>query len=58
MPASSEDDAEIGALLQSVQAAIAEVETVGAAAGQGIAAQAAQLSVVIKRRSATLARRL
>ena len=57
-PASSEDDAEIGALLQSVQAAITEVETTGAAAGQGIAGQAAQLSVVIKRRSTTLARRL
>lgn len=57
-PASSEDDAEIGALLQSLQAAIAEVESAGAAAGQGIAAQAALLSVVIKRRSATLARRL
>ena len=57
-PASSEDDAEIGALLQSLQAAIAEVETAGAATGQGIPAQAAQLSVVIKRRSATLARRL
>lgn len=57
-PASAADDAEIGALLQSLQAAIAEVETAGAAAGQGIAAQAAQLSVVIKRRSATLARRL
>ncbi len=56
-PASAADDAEIGALLQSLQAAIAEVETAGAA-GQGIAAQAAQLSVVIKRRSATLAHRL
>jgi len=57
-PASAEDDAEIGALLQSLQAAIAEVETAGPAAGQGIAAQASQLSMVIKRRSATLARRL
>lgn len=57
-PASAEDDAEIGALLQSLQAAISEAETSGAAAGQGIAGQAAQLSVVIKRRSATLARRL
>jgi hypothetical protein len=44
--------------LQSLQSAIAEVETAGAAAGQGIASQAAQLSVVIKRRSTTLARRL
>lgn len=57
-PASAEDDAEIGALLQSLQAAISEAETSGAAAGQGVASQAAQLSVVIKRRSATLARRL
>lgn len=57
-PASAEDDAEIGALLQSLQSAITEVESAGAAAGQGIAGQAAQLSVVIKRRSATLARRL
>jgi hypothetical protein len=57
-PASAEDDAEIGALLQSLQSAISEVETTGVAAGQGIAGQAAQLSVVIKRRSATLARRL
>jgi hypothetical protein len=57
-PASAEDDAEIGALLQSLQAAIAEVESSGPSAGQGIAAQAAQLSVVIKRRSETLARRL
>ena len=57
-PASAEDDAEIGTLLQSLQSAITEVENAGAAAGQGIAAQAAQLSVVIKRRSATLARRL
>ncbi len=57
-PASAEDDAEIGALLQSLQAALAEVESAGAAAGQGIAGQAAQLSAVIKRRSATLARRL
>ena len=57
-PASAEDDAEIGTLLQSLQSAITEVETTGAAAGQGIAGQAAQLSVVIKRRSATLARRL
>lgn len=57
-PASAEDDAEIGTLLQSLQAAITEVETTGAAAGQGIAGQAAQLSVVIKRRSTTLARRL
>lgn len=57
-PASAEDDAEIGALLQSLQAAISEAETSGAAAGQGIAGQSAQLSVVIKRRSATLARRL
>jgi len=57
-PASAEDDAEISALLQSLQSAITEVETTGAAAGQGISGQAAQLSVVIKRRSATLARRL
>lgn len=57
-PASAEDDAEIGVLLQSLQSAITEVETTGAAAGQGIAGQAAQLSVVIKRRSATLARQL
>ena len=57
-PASAEDDAEIGALLQSLQSAITEVETTGAASGQGIAAQAAQLSVVIKRRTASLARRL
>ncbi len=57
-PASAQDDAEIGALLQSLQSSLAEVETNGAAAGQGIAAQAAQLSVVIKRRSTTLARRL
>ena len=57
-PASAEDDAEIGTLLQSLQSALAEVETVGPAAGQSIATQAAQLSVVIKRRSATLARRL
>ena len=57
-PASAEDDAEIGTLLQSLQAALVEVETVGPAAGQSIATQAAQLSVVIKRRSATLARRL
>jgi hypothetical protein len=57
-PASAEDDAEIGTLLQAIQSALAEVETAGPAAGQGIAAQAAQLSVVIKRRSATLARRL
>ena len=56
--ASAADDAEIGALLQSLQSAIAEVESSGPAAGQGIAGQAAQLSVVIKRRSATLARRL
>jgi hypothetical protein len=56
--ASAEDDAEIGTLLQSLQSAIAEVETTGPAAGQGIAGQAAQLSMVIKRRSATLARRL
>ena len=56
--ASAADDSEIGALLQSLQAAISEVETVGPAADQGIAGQAAQLSVVIKRRSATLARRL
>lgn len=57
-PASAEDDAEIGSLLQSIQAALASVESAGPAAGQGIAAQAAQLSAVIKRRSATLARRL
>lgn len=57
-PASAEDDAEIGALLQSLQAAISEVETVGPAAGQVIAGQTAQLSAVIKRRSATLASRL
>jgi hypothetical protein len=57
-PASAEDDAEIGSLLQSIQSALAAVESTGAAAGQGIAAQAAQLSVVIKRRSETLARRL
>ena len=57
-PASAEDDAEIGTLLQSLQSALAEVESAGAAAGQGIAGQAAQLSAVIKRRSATLARRL
>jgi hypothetical protein len=56
--ASAEDDAEIGALLQAIQSAVADVESAGPAAGQGIAAQAAQLSVVIKRRSATLARRL
>lgn len=57
-PASAEDDAEIAALLQSLQSAISEVESTGAVAGQGVAGQAAQLSVVIKRRSATLARRL
>ena len=57
-PASAEDDAEIGTLLQAIQSALSEVETSGPAAGQGIAAQAAQLSVVIKRRSETLARRL
>jgi hypothetical protein len=57
-PASSEDDAEIGSLLQSIQGSLASVESAGPAAGQGIAAQAAQLSAVIKRRSATLARRL
>ena len=56
--ASAEDDAEIGVLLQSLQSALTDVESAGAAAGQGIAAQAAQLSIVIKRRSATLARRL
>jgi hypothetical protein len=56
--ASAEDDAEIGTLLQGIQSAITDVESSGPAAGQGIAAQAAQLSVVIKRRSATLARRL
>ena len=49
---------EIGSLLQSIQGALASVESAGPAAGQGIAAQAAQLSAVIKRRSATLARRL
>lgn len=57
-PASAEDDAEIGSLLQSLQAAIASVESSGPSAGQGIAGQAAQLSVVIKRRSETLSRRL
>jgi len=57
-PASAEDDAEIGALLQSLQTAIAAVESSGPSAGQGIAGQAAQLVVVIKRRSETLARRL
>jgi hypothetical protein len=57
-PASAEDDAEIGSLLQSLQSAIAAVESSGPSAGQGIAGQAAQLSVVIKRRSETLARRL
>ncbi len=57
-PASAEDDAEIGALLQTLQSAIAAVESSGPSAGQGIAAQAAQLSVVIKRRSETLSRRL
>lgn len=57
-PASAEDDAEIGTLLQAIQSALSGVETSGPAAGQGIAAQAAQLSVVIKRRSETLARRL
>ncbi len=57
-PASAEDDAEIGTLLQAIQSALADVESAGPAAGQGIATQAAQLSVVIKRRSATLARRL
>ena len=57
-PASAEDDAEIGALLQTLQSAIAAVESSGPSAGQGIAGQAAQLSVVIKRRSETLSRRL
>jgi hypothetical protein len=57
-PASAEDDAEIGALLQSLQTAIAAVESSGPSAGQGIAGQAAQLVIVIKRRSETLARRL
>lgn len=57
-PASAEDDAEIGLLLQSLQASIDSVESSGPSAGQGIAGQAAQLSDVIKRRSATLARRL
>lgn len=57
-PASASDDAEVGSLLQALQSAIAEVESVGPAAGQGIPAQAAQLSVVIKRRTAALARRL
>lgn len=57
-PASAEDDAEIGTLLQAIQSALAEVESAGPSAGQCIAAQAAQLSVVIKRRSATLSRRL
>lgn len=56
--ASAEDDAEIGSLLQSLQSAIASVESSGPSAGQGIAGQAAQLSVVIKRRSEALARRL
>ena len=48
----------LGPLLQAIQSALADVESAGPAAGQGIAAQAAQLSVVIKRRSTTLARRL
>lgn len=56
--ASAEDDAEIVTLLQAIQSALADVESAGPSAGQGIASQAAQLSVVIKRRSATLARRL
>jgi hypothetical protein len=57
-PASAEDDAEIGAILQSLQSAIASVESSGPSAGQGIAGHADQLAVVIKRRSATLSRRL
>jgi hypothetical protein len=57
-PGSAEDDAEIGSLMQSIQSALADVASSGPAAGQGIASLAAQLSVVIKRRSATLSRRL
>lgn len=56
--ASAADDAEIGELLGSLQVAVEQAEQADAAAGQAIAGQAVRLSAAVKRRTATLARRL
>jgi hypothetical protein len=56
--ASAADDAEIGELLGSLQAAVEQAEQADAAAAQTIVGQAARLSAAVKRRTATLARRL
>lgn len=56
--ASASDDAEIGELLRSLQAAVELAEQSDAAAGQTVVGQAARLSAAVKRRTETLARRL